>query len=410
MKENLIMENRELISIIAPVFNTKEYLNTCLESLINQTYRNLEIILVDDGSYDGSQYVCDEFAKRDYRIKVIHKDNEGVVSARKTGICVAQGDLIGFVDSDDWIELNMYERLYHYYDKEKTDIVMCGRYDDTAYESRPRLQGIDAGRYDCTRLKSEVFPRMVTNEAFFRWGIFPSYWDKLFKKELIMSFLLNVDNRITMGEDAAGVYTCLLNSKSIYIIGECLYHYRQLPFSMVTYANKDQENERMRYKVLYNTVLEELQKNTEIYDCTEQWKKYILFLLVPRADMLYKDIEKLDYLFPFTDIKRGTNVIIYGAGLWGSRLYAFLKRTKFCNVVGIADKNTKSIYINEIDILSPDRIDEVDHDSVIVAASFADARNDIEKYLRLKYPNDSIAILDENEVFSDRTLKAFGIK
>lgn len=105
------MENEPLISIVVPVYNVESYLVNCVSSIIEQTYKNLEIILVDDGSTDKSKKICDDLAKKDKRIKVIHKDNGGLSSARNAGIDVAKGEYIGFVDSDDKINKNMYRIL-----------------------------------------------------------------------------------------------------------------------------------------------------------------------------------------------------------------------------------------------------------------------------------------------------------
>lgn len=114
-----------MISVIVPVYNVEAYLSKCIESIINQTYDDLEIILVDDGSPDKSGEICDEYAKKDSRIKVIHKENGGLSSARNAGINAANGDLIGFVDSDDYIHPEMYERMYNAIEKEKADLCMC---------------------------------------------------------------------------------------------------------------------------------------------------------------------------------------------------------------------------------------------------------------------------------------------
>ena len=114
------------ISVIVPIYNVEKYLNRCLDSIINQTYKNLEIILVDDGSPDNCGKICDEYAKKDNRIKVIHKENGGLSSARNAGLDIATGDYIGFVDSDDWIELDMYEYLLNICVKYNSDISRCG--------------------------------------------------------------------------------------------------------------------------------------------------------------------------------------------------------------------------------------------------------------------------------------------
>ena len=119
------MEQDYLISIIIPVYNVEKYLRKCLDSIINQTYKKLEIILIDDGSTDNSGKICEEYAKKDDRIIVIHKENAGVSSARNRGIELANGKYIGFIDSDDWIEENMYETLYQNLLQFDVDISMC---------------------------------------------------------------------------------------------------------------------------------------------------------------------------------------------------------------------------------------------------------------------------------------------
>ena len=117
--------NQSLISVIVPVYKVEQYLDKCVESIVNQTYRNLEIILVDDGSPDNCPAMCDGWAKRDYRIKVIHKANGGLSDARNAGIAVASGEFIGFVDSDDWVAPFFYERLISILIDNDCDISAC---------------------------------------------------------------------------------------------------------------------------------------------------------------------------------------------------------------------------------------------------------------------------------------------
>lgn len=119
------MEINYKISIIVPIYNTGIYLKKCIDSLLNQTLQDIEIILIDDGSTDESKDICDEYAKRDNRVSVIHKKNEGVSIARNTGIKKAKGNYIGFIDSDDWIESNMYQNMYNYAKDYNADIVFC---------------------------------------------------------------------------------------------------------------------------------------------------------------------------------------------------------------------------------------------------------------------------------------------
>ena len=119
---------KDLISVIIPIYNVEKYLNKCIDSIINQTYKNLEIILVDDGSPDNCPQICDEYAKKDNRIKVIHKKNGGVSSARNVGLINSTGNYIGFIDPDDYIEPIMYEKLLKVLKESNTLVSMCGFY------------------------------------------------------------------------------------------------------------------------------------------------------------------------------------------------------------------------------------------------------------------------------------------
>lgn len=123
------MESKK-ISIIVPVYKVEKYLPKCLDSIINQTYTNLEIILVDDGSPDNCGKICDEYAQKDNRIKVIHKENGGLSAARNTALDIITGDYVGFVDSDDWLDIDMYETLVMYANKYNADIVRCDNYEN----------------------------------------------------------------------------------------------------------------------------------------------------------------------------------------------------------------------------------------------------------------------------------------
>ena len=124
----IVMNNTPLISVIVPVYNVEQYLRECIESITNQTYNHLQIILVDDGSTDDSGKICDEYKAIDERIIVIHQKNKGLVGARKTGLEVANGEYIGFVDSDDYIDREMYDSLLEYALLENADMVHSGCY------------------------------------------------------------------------------------------------------------------------------------------------------------------------------------------------------------------------------------------------------------------------------------------
>lgn len=398
-----------LISIIVPIYNVGKYVHQCIDSIERQTYSNIQIVLVDDGSTDESAQICDEHARKDKRIKVIHKKNGGLVSARKTGIKEATGELIGYVDGDDWIEPNMYEKLYQKMQQENVDIVMCGRYENTLYKEKKVYQSYSEGKYNKEDMKLKIYPRMIVNELFFEWGITPTLWDKLFKKECILPYQLEVDHRIVWGEDAACTYPCLLNVSSIYIIQECLYHYRQTPSSM-SKSIPNAEEEKQKYQILYHYTLDKFEKYKNIYDLKEQWIKYILFLMVARSDTLYYKYEKIKYLFPFKNVKKGEKIILYGAGTYGRRLYSYLQRTGFCKVIKWVDQDYCNLRREGLNVWAIDCIEQNEYDHIIVAITYAKARREAVRELRKKFGYDKVEDINTDLIFSEESKKAFGLK
>lgn len=396
------------VSVIVPVYNTENYLRQCLDSILYQTVRDMEVICVDDGSTDESPWILDAYAERDSRVRVIHKENGGLVSARKAGLKEATGKYIGCVDSDDWIEPDMYERLLAALVKEKADVSMCGRYEDTGVCYKQVRHGFEAASYDKQALIERIYPYMIVNDAFFEWGIFPGMTDKLFKKECLETFQMAVDERITMGEDAVCTYPALLHAERICILDKCLYHYRQNPASIVR-QRADTQTERQKFRLLYQEGLRELEREKTVYDLTGQWKEYLLFLMVPRADALLEGMEKLDYLFPFPDVERGREIILYGMGTYGQRLYRFLKETGFCHVAACADRNYEELNRQGLHVIAPEKIGDYKCDVIVVANSFARVRREIEQDLTARYPEKKVYVMDEELVKKEETVKRFGL-
>lgn len=397
-----------MISVIVPIYNVKDYLIPCIESIINQIFTDLEIILVDDGSTDGCSEICDKYQEIDSRILVIHKENEGLVSARKAGLKAAHGSYIAYVDGDDWIEPIMYEHMYQELCRQDVDIVMCGRYEDTGKISREVFHGIPEGRYGKEELINYVYPQMIVGDDFFEWMIFPGLWDKLFRRKCVEMFQYMVDNRITMGEDAACTYPCLLNADSIYIIHQCLYHYRQTTSSMVKKVQSN-EIEQERFQILYQSVNKCFEQYAGIFDVREQWKKYVLFLMLPRADTLYKDFENLEYLFPFYQVKKGSSIILYGAGTYGQRLYQYLKKSRFCSVSAWVDRNYIQLSEMGLEVVNPLVIQQKKCNVIVIANTYKKSRTLLCQELREKYPEKRIYTIDEKCIFTQEAMRAFGL-
>lgn len=397
-----------MVSIIVPIYNSEKFLDRCISSICEQTYSDLEIILVDDGSSDGSGQICDGYADKDNRVKVIHKKNEGLVKARKDGIIASSGDYISFVDSDDWIDATMIEKLYNTLLNEAVDVSMCGRYEVVGDSAREVYHGLAEGRYDYKTLIEKVYPYMIVNNDFFEWGIFPGLWDKLFKRKYIERFEMCVDDRLTMGEDAACVYPLLLNVESIFILKECLYFYRQTGVSMVKKTDNP-DLLKKRFEVLYKSVMNNLKKYIQIYDVRIQWREYVTFLMLPRVYDMIPEISELDYLFPFSNVSKGSKVILYGMGTSGQLLFKFLSRTNFCNIIACVDKNYMELRKQDLPVISPDRINDYEYDFIVVTNSFAKVRNQIYNDLSKRYKKEKIQILDLELLRSNNTVKMLGL-
>lgn len=241
-----------LLSIIVPIYNVELYLQQCVDSILRQTFEDFELILVNDGSTDNSPNICDDYATRDARIIVVHKENGGLVSARKAGLSIAKGKYIGYVDSDDWIEADMYQALCDAAQAFNVDIVICDIIENYLdYEVRS-TQIVKPGLYRKDRMIKEVYPMMLYAGRYYQFGLFPSVSNKIFKKSLLEKFQFRVDDQIRMGEDVACTYPSLLNAKSIYLLDkQYLYHYRKNPSSMTaSYDQKFFEKILVLYKHL----------------------------------------------------------------------------------------------------------------------------------------------------------------
>lgn len=217
----------EYLSIIVPVYNIEQYLSKCIESILEQTLENIEVILVDDGSTDNSGDICDDYARKDSRIKVIHKKNGGLVSARKAGLEVASGKYVGYVDGDDWIDKSMYQILWSEANEKDADIVICDFYEARNEIFVCKTQSVPGGIFDRGNTFDVLIETLICQKEFFEFGLLPCVWNKIYKRDLLTSKQFLVDNQIKLGEDAACSYPCLVAAnRVVYLKEQYLYYYR----------------------------------------------------------------------------------------------------------------------------------------------------------------------------------------
>lgn len=220
------MGKEELISIIVPVYNAKEYLPRCIDSILNQTYNNIELILIDDGSNDGSEIICDTYAQQDRRIRVVHQKNSGQATARNVGLSITTGKYIGFVDSDDAILPTMYQALMRALVGAKADIACCS-YKKTLFENFTAIENVEQPPEELKIVDVDNIPSEICKGKDLKTYV----WDKLFKKSLF-DCIQFPDGKIF--EDTTVVCDVLCKASRIVITNQILYMYTVRPGSTMT--------------------------------------------------------------------------------------------------------------------------------------------------------------------------------
>lgn len=255
------------VSIIVPVYNAEAYMERCIQSLLKQTLQNIEIILVDDGSTDRSCCLCDEYARRDERVLVIHQKNRGASSARNTGIRNAKGKYIGFVDADDFVESDMYKKMYEQAVVSKAEIVFCN-----LYTNNDKMKAyIRDGIYEGDKLTEEIYPRLISVIDEKRYGkvLRGAVWCRIFEREFLLKNDIFFNENLIYNEDGLFcIQSTLKCQRYLYLGQEYLYHHMQVEGSITKrYINN--------LWIMQKVMIDELKKCTKdyCYDFSEQIAK-----------------------------------------------------------------------------------------------------------------------------------------
>lgn len=259
-------------SVIVPVYKVEKYLRDCIDSVLNQTFSDFELILVDDGSPDMCPQICDEYAKNDDRIKVLHKPNGGLASARRAGIKLAEGDYVFNLDSDDLIENDTLETAYNIINDTNCEIVSFSyRWVKNGRTVNVTNDGLPEGLYNEQDIKEIIYPRLLMDKNMNHISYYLS--GKAIKREFLTPHQLNVSEKISLGEDLCCVVSCYLHAKSVYISKKESYLYNVRDDSISKEFNTNQ------IFLIENVINEISEKGAEnLNDYEEQICRYSCFM------------------------------------------------------------------------------------------------------------------------------------
>ena len=373
----------ELISVVIPVYNSEQYLGQCLDSVCGQTYPNLEIVLVDDGSTDGSYDICMAYANADGRIKAVRKGNGGEASARKAGIQASSGTVIAFVDSDDWLDADAIERMYSEMDMQKADIVAAG-YIEARGESEKTVQNkLGAGVYRGKQLKEDFYPAMLCSADYFELGLWPFFWNKLFRREVIEPCVLALDDRLVVGVDVIGTFPSFLRAGTVSILPDAFYHYRIHAGSVMhkfRREEKEVENIRLQYHML-----KDIFEKSEYWDVLKpQMERYIFHHFIVRAIGFLEKELRLKGTYLVERMRAGSKIILYGAGAFGASFYYHNQTSKEFLITGWCDQNYKEIQKMGYPVIALDEALKKPFDYVMIAVLNQKVKEQIQEDFVLK--------------------------
>lgn len=381
----------KLVSVVVPVYNTKDYLVKCIRSIINQTHRELEIIIVDDGSTDGSSELCDQLQREDERIVVIHKEQGGVVSARKSGLEKVKSEYTLMVDSDDWIERGMIAKLYEIAVSNQADIVTSGAYREYGDTCAAIVDGVREGVYSGSS-KEYIYRNLIFMDGSEQDGILGSLSNKLVRTTLMRELHEKISDEIIMGEDSAITYAACMRAKKIVITHDIFYHYT---IRLGSALHKSHPYFLRSTNELYLYLKNEIENNFYRDILFPQLEKYLIFQLF-RGINYFLGLNHVDvipqYDFEKSIIHQNAKIVLYGAGKVGQSYYKQIIADKLYRLEGWIDKNYMHYQEQGMNVLPIESLKEINFDYVILALQYQDMAESIKSGLvdEYKIPADKI--------------------
>jgi glycosyltransferase involved in cell wall biosynthesis len=372
------------LTICVPVYNVESYLEQCVESILRQSYRDIQVILIDDGSTDSSGMICDGFRRRDKRVKVIHKQNGGPITARYAGLKVASTKYVTFVDADDWLDVHMYECLMKLLKQTGCEVVVSGI---KVYVSKRDIRSIHdrfkEGLYSAESVRSDIVPYMIWNKG--KYVLNPSLATKIFLREkIIYQYDKLIREDFHYGEDMAIIYPLIMESQSVFITHKAYYYHRQRKENEVAgYITDDEFFEKLLW--LYNYLInisKDHSFDSKLKQQLDLW--YIESVSLKKRCYRYQELS-IKWLFPFGQVGLGSRIILYGAGKVGQEFFSQIRKTKYCHVVAWVDRGVKNLCNNDCMVKHPECIEYENYDAIVIAISDWNVRKEIAEELKDKY-------------------------
>ncbi len=386
------------VSIIIPVYNTAEYLRKCLDSVTGQTLKDIEIICVDDGSTDRSPLILDEYAEKDKRITVIHKKNGGLVSARKAGVCAASGNYVGYVDSDDWIEPDMYETLYEKADRYQVDLVTSGYFFEGNYVTE-HYDTLPDGWYEKKRM-AYLRERTIYNLSARETGLRATLCSKLFRADLIKKIQLQIPDAVSISEDKVCLVTYMLECESAYLLKKAYYHYIIHGKSMV---HKGDTGYLAAVNSVYQYFLALFGRPEFTSGMRRQAEIYITEMLIhgintrlgfENRNMLWVDPYWLDR------IPHGAKILLYGAGELGGKYRKQLGSRADLQYAGCMDYGYEKHSESEPEVKPPADFLQAEYDYIVITIKNKRKAEEVRKQLiQDGMASDKVLWFEQKEIY-----------
>lgn len=358
------MNSNELISVIIPVYNVARYLPECLNSVIHQTYQNLEILLVDDGSTDNSGKVCADYARNDFRIKVIHQKNMGVAEARNTGISHASGTYVAFIDADDWAEPDaleaMLDQMYG------ADIVTAGYWKERESGQDKITGNMPAGLYSTSvQLKKFYKTMLYSNRSVFD-DTLSSIWNKLFRMDLVKQFYKNLNTDLRYREDTVFVYTYFLRCGAISVSDGAYYHYRVREGSAVASQYRLFLRDVNDIYLYLDNLFSRHSAAGLLQPQLHRWIVELTLYGINEKMGLLEEVKPPVYHLPYRDKLLGKRVVLYGAGKIGKEYQRSLIKSE-AELVLWVDRAYEVYHKTGLPVKTPDSVCKCKFDYILVA-------------------------------------------